>query len=131
MKKIIVGIFISILIITSTFSAAVVMKYEETNQNQTAENNIDNINTDNSIITELENKNEKSVDDISLNNLQSSPLQSINTSIDEISPYNITYSPYTITATGASDLDNVTLYYRWSDDNIGIAYQIRHVAPPT
>jgi hypothetical protein len=40
-----------------------------------------------------------------------------NTSIDSISPYNITYSPFTITATGADGLDNVTLWYRYSSDN--------------
>lgn len=48
----------------------------------------------------------------------SSPLMTINTSIDEISPYNIPSSTLTITATGPSDLDDVTLYYRWSSDNI-------------
>jgi len=41
----------------------------------------------------------------------------INTSVDPISPYIITYSPFTITATGISGLDNVTLYYRYSTDN--------------
>ena len=41
----------------------------------------------------------------------------VNTSIDTISPYIITYSPFTITATGASSLDNVTLWYRNSTDN--------------
>jgi len=39
------------------------------------------------------------------------------TYVDEISPYNIYSSPLTITATGPSDLDYVTLYYRWSEDN--------------
>ena len=47
-----------------------------------------------------------------------SPLMVINTSVNEISPYNIPSSPLTITATGPSDLDSVTLYYRWSTDNI-------------
>ncbi|UCF12670.1 MAG: DUF2341 domain-containing protein, partial [Thermoplasmatales archaeon] len=41
----------------------------------------------------------------------------IETSVNTISPYNVTISPLTITATGDSDLDNVTLYYRWSSDN--------------
>ncbi len=47
-----------------------------------------------------------------------SPLMAINTSVDPISPYNIQSSPLVITATGPSDLDSVTLYYRWSKDNI-------------
>jgi uncharacterized protein (DUF427 family) len=42
----------------------------------------------------------------------------ISTSVDTISPYIVTTSPLTITATGQSNLDNVTLYYQWSDDNI-------------
>ncbi|UCF12602.1 MAG: DUF2341 domain-containing protein [Thermoplasmatales archaeon] len=41
----------------------------------------------------------------------------MNTSVNPISPYIVTYSPYNISATGSSDLDNVTLYYRWSDNN--------------
>ena len=36
----------------------------------------------------------------------------INTFVNTISPYNVTVSPLNITATGDSDLDNVTLYYR-------------------
>ncbi|MDH7517862.1 MAG: hypothetical protein QHH19_05915, partial [Candidatus Thermoplasmatota archaeon] len=40
-----------------------------------------------------------------------------NTSVDDISPYNVVYTPYDITATGNSSLDNVTLWYRWSIDN--------------
>ena len=48
----------------------------------------------------------------------SSPLFAINTSVNSISPYNIPSSPLTITAIGPSDLDRVTLYYRWSIDNI-------------
>ncbi len=43
---------------------------------------------------------------------------SISTSVDEISPYNVPTSTVEITATGPSDLDGVTLYYRWSQDNI-------------
>ena len=42
---------------------------------------------------------------------------SLNTSVDEISPYEQSGSPLTITATGDSNLDNVSLYYRWSDNN--------------
>jgi len=41
----------------------------------------------------------------------------IGTSVDTISPYNISSSPLALTATGPSDLDNVTLFYRWSKDN--------------
>ncbi|UCD14400.1 MAG: DUF2341 domain-containing protein, partial [Thermoplasmatales archaeon] len=43
--------------------------------------------------------------------------ENIETTVDAISPYIITSSPLDITATGPSDLDNVTLYYRWSDHN--------------
>jgi len=43
--------------------------------------------------------------------------ESLNTSVDLISPYTATYSPFNISATGSSDLDNVTLYYRWSENN--------------
>ena len=42
----------------------------------------------------------------------------INTSVNMISPYVTSVNPLTITAVGNSDLDNVSLYYRWSDDNI-------------
>ena len=45
-----------------------------------------------------------------------SPL--ISTYVDKISPYNVPTSTLEITATGPSDLDDVTLYYRWSKDNI-------------
>ncbi|KYK21402.1 hypothetical protein AYK21_04870 [Thermoplasmatales archaeon SG8-52-2] len=40
-------------------------------------------------------------------------------SVDKISPYSygVAQSPLNITATGSSGLDQVTLYYRWSDDN--------------
>jgi hypothetical protein len=41
----------------------------------------------------------------------------INTSVYPLSPYIVTYSPFTINATGLSSLDNVTLYYRYSTDN--------------
>ena len=44
------------------------------------------------------------------------PLQ-VFTSVDPIVPYNQYASPQSITATGPSDLDNVTLHYRWSADN--------------
>ncbi|UCF50211.1 MAG: DUF2341 domain-containing protein, partial [Thermoplasmatales archaeon] len=43
--------------------------------------------------------------------------ENISTSVNTISPYTITLSPLTITATGPSDLDNITLWYRWSNDN--------------
>jgi len=42
----------------------------------------------------------------------------IQTSVDTISPYWVTSSPKALTASGSSDLDNVTLYYRWSSDNV-------------
>ncbi len=44
-------------------------------------------------------------------------LQNEVTSVDNITPYEITFSPITINATGNSQLDDVTLYYRWSEDN--------------
>ena len=46
------------------------------------------------------------------------PIYAIDTSVDLISPYNQPSWPITITATGPSDLDSVTLYYRWSVDNV-------------
>ena len=42
---------------------------------------------------------------------------SIDTSVDIISPYVCVSSPLTITASGYSGLDNVTLWYRYSNDN--------------
>jgi hypothetical protein len=42
---------------------------------------------------------------------------SLNTSVDPISPYMQTSSPISVSATGDPGLNNVTLYYRWSDDN--------------
>lgn len=39
------------------------------------------------------------------------------TSVDAISPYIQSSSPLTITASGPSDFDNVTLWYRYSTDN--------------
>ena len=43
----------------------------------------------------------------------------INTSVDTISPYIIeNIDPLSLSATGPSDLDEVTLFYRWSDDNV-------------
>ncbi len=41
----------------------------------------------------------------------------IDTSVDGISPYNITWFPLTTTASGGTDLANLTLHYRWSKDN--------------
>jgi len=38
-------------------------------------------------------------------------------SVDTISPYNVTYSPFSIRATASDDVKNVTLWYRWSADN--------------
>ena len=38
----------------------------------------------------------------------------IDTYVNDIIPYEVTSSPHTITATGASGLNNVTLWYRWS-----------------
>jgi hypothetical protein len=42
---------------------------------------------------------------------------SISTSINSISPYLVDSSPYTISATGSSNLNNITLWYRYSSDN--------------
>jgi hypothetical protein len=47
-----------------------------------------------------------------------SSLMAIDTSVDDISPYKIYFSPLTITATGPSDLVDVELFYRWSSDNV-------------
>jgi hypothetical protein len=54
----------------------------------------------------------------------------INTSVNKISPYVISVIPLTITAAGNSDLDNVTLYYRWSDDNISWNGGLNEVKDP-
>ena len=43
--------------------------------------------------------------------------ESLVTSVDTISPYIRGSSPLNITATGSPGLDQVTLYYRWSEDN--------------
>ncbi|MFO7676948.1 MAG: DUF2341 domain-containing protein [Thermoplasmatota archaeon] len=59
------------------------------------------------------------------------------TSVDNIYPYNITYSPFTITATGSDDVNNVTLWYRhsiynftsgitWEDDD-GVIWRIQEL----
>jgi hypothetical protein len=42
---------------------------------------------------------------------------SIDTSINSISPYDINSLPYAINVTGSSNLNNVTLWYRYSSDN--------------
>ena len=42
---------------------------------------------------------------------------SINTFVDDIIPYESPISPRSLTATGSASLDNVTLYYRWNNDN--------------
>ena len=44
-------------------------------------------------------------------------IPSLDTSVDPISPYVQASPSLTVYATGDSGLDNVTLYYRWSDDN--------------
>lgn len=41
----------------------------------------------------------------------------LNTSVDLIKPYEQTDPPLTITATGDSSLDNINLWYRWSNFN--------------
>ena len=43
--------------------------------------------------------------------------ESLFTSVNPISPYIVTSSPKVITATGDTELDKVSLYYKWSDDN--------------
>ena len=47
-----------------------------------------------------------------------SPLFAIVTYVDDITPYDVPSSPLVISATGPNDLDDVTLYYRWSSDNV-------------
>lgn len=42
---------------------------------------------------------------------------SLDTTVNPFIPYNQTSSPLTVYATGDSRLDNITFYYRWSDDN--------------
>ncbi len=44
--------------------------------------------------------------------------EEINTSINSIIPYEIITTPLTITAAGPSNLDNITLWYRYSTDNL-------------
>jgi len=48
---------------------------------------------------------------------ETTAIPSLATSVGTISPYNQASSPLAVSATGDSDLDTVTLYYRWSDDN--------------
>jgi hypothetical protein len=57
------------------------------------------------------------VDGDGLASIYCSYTELINTSVDAISPYNISSSPYTINATNITAVDNVTLWYRYSDDN--------------
>jgi len=52
-----------------------------------------------------------------INGEEISILQNGVTSVNNIIPYEIPFSPLTITASGDSQLDDVTLYYRWSGDN--------------
>jgi len=54
--------------------------------------------------------------------LQDGEILPLSTSVNTISPYEITFSPLTTTATGDLGLDNVTLYYRWSEDNWTIGW---------
>jgi hypothetical protein len=42
---------------------------------------------------------------------------SLSTTVDSITPYMQISSPSSITTSGSSDLDDVSLYYRWSNDN--------------
>ncbi len=42
---------------------------------------------------------------------------SLDTSVNQISPYEQSSTPLSLTATGDAGLDNVSLYYRWSTDN--------------
>lgn len=42
----------------------------------------------------------------------------IETSVDAISPYEVTTNPKILNATGPQDLENVTLWYRYSPDNV-------------
>jgi len=46
-----------------------------------------------------------------------SPLINLNTSVNSISPYLLSFSSLNLNATGDSSLDNVSLFYRWSEDN--------------
>jgi hypothetical protein len=51
-------------------------------------------------------------------NVQKKPVSPlISTYVNKITPYNIPTSTLEITAMGPSDLDEVTLHYRWSKDN--------------
>lgn len=54
--------------------------------------------------------------------LQDGEILPLSTSVNTISPYEITFSPLTTTVTGDLGLDNVTLYYRWSEDNWTIGW---------
>ncbi len=53
-----------------------------------------------------------------INSIEIPILQSGITSVDTIIPYNRTISPITITADGSSNLDRVSLWYKYSTDNI-------------
>ena len=73
--------------------------------------NFDSINNENRLILRqdpLEPKNPKN---------PPQPLLINNTYVNPIIPYYQDSSPADITATGPSDLDSVSLYYRWSPDN--------------
>ena len=51
------------------------------------------------------------------NTTRSFRTMSISTSVDTITPYNISTNPLQINATGPSTLSNVTLWYRWNSVN--------------
>ena len=53
-----------------------------------------------------------------INFYKSDDLSFIYTNVDTIIPYDQTATPLTVTATNYSSVDNVTLWYRYSDDNI-------------
>ncbi len=57
------------------------------------------------------------VDGDGLASIYCSYTELINTSVDTISPYNVSSSPLIINATNITSVDNVTLWYRYSEDN--------------
>jgi len=61
---------------------------------------------------------ELSCDSKLINSTEIPILQSNITSVDTINPYKKTTSPITITVDGDSDLDSVSLFYRYSTDNV-------------
>jgi FlaG/FlaF family flagellin (archaellin) len=61
---------------------------------------------------------------------ETTTIPSLDTSVDTISPYVQASSPLAVYATGDSGLDNVTLYHRWSDDNISWNGGLNEVKDP-